>query len=344
MAIVKQDIQTQIRVLTLRRFWNASLLYASYHIARLTKRPVIWGKPFSISAEPTTACNLGCPECPSGLKKFSRPTGKMDIALFNNILNDLHRELAYITFYFQGEPYLHPQFTDLVAAAHAKNIYTTTSTNAHFLTPEMAKKTVESGLSRLIISVDGTTQEVYEQYRVHGSLDKVIAGTKNIIAAKKDLNSSTPHIIFQFLVVKPNEHQIADVHTLAADLGVEEVRLKTAQIYDYENGSDLIPENENYSRYRQQANGKWTIKNKLLNQCWRMWQGCVFTWDGKVVPCCFDKDATHTLGDASGGGFNEIWKGADYTNFRKAILTGRSEIDICTNCTEGTKVWGESVS
>ncbi|MBI1266467.1 MAG: radical SAM protein [Cryomorphaceae bacterium] len=340
---IKQDIQTQIRVLTLRRIWNASLLYASYHIARLTKRPVIWGKPFSISAEPTTACNLGCPECPSGLKKFSRPTGKMDPALFATILNELHRDLAYITFYFQGEPYLHPQFTDLVLAATAKNIYSTTSTNAHFLTPEMAKKTVESGLSRLIISIDGTTQEVYEQYRVHGSLDKVIAGTKNIIAAKKALNSSTPHIIFQFLVVKPNEHQIADVHQLAADLGVEEVRLKTAQIYDYENGSDLIPENENYSRYRQQANGKWTIKNRLLNQCWRMWQGCVITWDGKIVPCCFDKDAQHTLGNIAQG-FGEVWKSEQYTNFRKAILTGRSEIDICTNCTEGTKVWGESVS
>ncbi|MGC8001083.1 radical SAM protein, partial [Salmonella enterica] len=80
---------------------------------------------------------------------------------------------------------------------HKKGIYTATSTNAHYLTDEKAKKTVESGLDRLIISIDGTTQDVYEQYRVGGKLDKVLQGARNIVKWKKELNSSKPFVFFQ---------------------------------------------------------------------------------------------------------------------------------------------------
>ena len=194
-------------------------------------------------------------------------------------------------------------------------------------------------MNRLIISIDGTTQETYESYRVGGKLDKVIEGTKNIVKWKKEMKSSTPHLIFQFLVVKPNEHQIDELMELATQLEVDEVRFKTAQVYDYKNGNSLIPENHEYSRYKKNKDGTYSIKNRLLNHCWKMWHSCVITWDGKVVPCCFDKDATHTLGDLSSNSFKEVWKSIPYHNFRIAVMKGRSEIDICKNCTEGTKVF-----
>ncbi len=73
-----------------------------------------------------------------------------------------------------------------------------------------------------------------------------------------------------------------------------------------------------------------------------MWQSCVITWDGKVVPCCFDKDATHTLGNLQTQTFAQVWNNADYQHFRGSILKGRDQIDICQNCTEGTKVWAEA--
>ncbi|MFT4878083.1 MAG: radical SAM protein with 4Fe4S-binding SPASM domain [Flavobacteriales bacterium] len=333
------DILQQIKALTVYKCVNALKLVSSYYLSRWVKKPLHWGLPFSISVEPTTACNLGCPECPSGLKKFSRATGKMAPSTLKKLLHETGKSLGNMIFYFQGEPYLHPEFTELVKVASDKGIYTTTSTNAHFLTPKAARKTIESGLSRLIISVDGTTQEVYESYRIHGKLEKVIEGTKNILAMKKEMGSKTPHVIFQFLVVRPNEHQIDDVHKLAKELGVNEVRLKTAQVYEYENGNELIPNDQAYSRYTQMENGKWRLKNKLLNQCWRMWQGCVITWDGNVVPCCFDKDATYNLGSTSEQTFTSIWRDKSYQNFRGSVLKSRSEIDICKNCTEGTKVW-----
>lgn len=320
--------------------FNLARLKMSFGVARLTKKGTIKGMPFALSIEPTTACNLGCPECPSGLKQFSRPTGNLKPVTNQKLIDELAPYLAYINFYFQGEPFINPKFLEMVNYAALKGIYTATSTNAHFLTDDMAKKTVESGLDRLIISIDGTTQETYEQYRVHGSLEKVIEGTKNVINWKRKLNSKTPHVIFQFLVVRPNEHQIEDAKQLAKDMGVDEIKFKTAQVYDFKNGNPLIPQNEYYARYKKQKDGTYRIKNELLNQCWRMWSSAVVTWDGSVVPCCFDKDAKHQLGNVAFKSFNSVWNNEAYQQFRKQIFKDRNAIDICQNCTEGSKVFG----
>ena len=325
--------------LTPKRVANALKVLYSYYESRQTGRPRQRGLPMSVSFEPTTSCNLRCPECPSGLRSFTRPTGMLGEELYKRTIDELHETLLYLIFYFQGEPYLHPQFLDLVRYATDRNIYTATSTNAHYLTDANARKTVESGLDRLIISIDGTTQEVYQQYRVGGKLEKVLEGTKNILRWKKELRSRTPHVVFQFLVVKPNQHQIAEVKKLARELGVDEVGLKTAQIYDYEHGSDLIPTLDQYSRYAPQSDGTFQIKNGFGDHCWKMWHSCVITWDGLVVPCCFDKDAHHRLGDLQTESFADLWHGKAYTDFRRTLLRSRSEIEMCRNCTEGTKVW-----
>ena len=325
--------------LTSKRVWNALQVYSSFQVSSLTKAASHHGMPISISFEPTTSCNLRCPECPSGLRSFTRPTGMLKKALFESTIDQLAATLSYLTFYFQGEPYLHTGFLEMVNYASRKNIYTATSTNAHYLTDDIAKATVESGLDRLIISIDGTSQDTYQSYRVGGNLDKVIEGTATLLKWKKKLKSKTPHVIFQFLVVKPNEHQIPEVYALAEKLGVDEVKLKTAQIYDYKSGSDLIPTIEKYSRYKKNGDGTYEIKNELMNHCWKMWHSCVITWDGRVVPCCFDKDAHFVLGDLTKNTFEEIWRGDKYNEFRASLLRSRSEIEICKNCSEGLKVW-----
>jgi radical SAM protein with 4Fe4S-binding SPASM domain len=323
-----------------KRLRNAANVVGSYVASKVTKRARLRGLPLALSFEPTTSCNLRCPECPSGLRSFTRPTGMLEDDLFRRTIDELHETLLYLIFYFQGEPYLHPRFLELVRYASERGIYTATSTNAHYLTDAAARRTVESGLDRLIISIDGTTQDVYEQYRVGGKLHKVIEGTRNVLKWKRALNSRTPHVIFQFLVVRPNEHQIAEVRRLARELGVDEVGLKTAQIYDYEAGSPLIPTLDQYARYARQPDGGYRIKNKFVDHCWKMWHSCVVTWDGLVVPCCFDKDATYRLGDLKKESFATLWQSDAYGQFRQALIRSRSEIEMCRNCTEGTRVWG----
>ena len=338
----RRDAIRMLKKLTVRKIWNIIKVRSSYILSRWTSRPLQWGLPVSIAVEPTTSCNLRCPECPSGLRAFTRPTGMLQPDFFSRTIDQIYKDSFYLILYFQGEPYLNPDFLQMASYASQKGMYTATSTNGHYLTEENCKKTVESGLDRLIISIDGITQEVYQQYRVGGNLDKVLEGAKRMAQWKKKMNSATPHIIFQFLVVKPNEHQIEEVKQLGKQIGVDEVRFKTAQVYDYEQDPNrLIPTDSRYSRYKKDKNGNWTPKGKMENHCWRLWHAPVITWDGLMVPCCFDKDADHRMGDLKTADLRTIWKSEKYLQFRKAILKGRKNIDICANCSEGVKVWEE---
>lgn len=327
--------------LSVQRFVNAIKVWSSFQLSKWTGKPIQWGLPISISFEPTTSCNLRCPECPSGLRSFSRPTGMLQQDFFRSTIDQLHKDLFYLIFYFQGEPYLNPAFLDMVRYAADKKIYTATSTNGHYLNDANARKTIESGLDRLIISIDGTTQEVYEQYRVGGNLEKVLEGARTIMQWKKKLKSRTPFVVFQFLVVRPNEHQLEEARALATEIGVDAIWFKTAQVYDFENDpNQLIPVNTSYSRYRRTEKGI-VFNGQLANHCWRLWHDPVITWDGLVAPCCFDKDASHRLGDLKQQSFATIWRSESYRKFRTTLLTGRKHIDICSNCSEGTKVWGD---
>jgi radical SAM protein with 4Fe4S-binding SPASM domain len=326
--------------LTPRRLWNGLKVLLSFQLSKIIRKPIQWGYPVSISFEPTTSCNLRCPECPSGLRLFTRPTGMLKKDFFHQTIDDIYKDLLYLIFYFQGEPFLNPDFLEMVKYAHDKGIYTATSTNAHYLTDEKARQTVESGLDRLIISVDGTTQEIYQQYRRGGNLDKVLAGARNIVKWKKELKSNTPFVFFQFLVVKPNEHQIEEIKELGKEIGVDQVRFKTAQVYDFVNDpNQLIPTLEKYSRYKKDKNGNVKVKNGLSNHCWKLWHSNVITWDGLVVPCCFDKDATHQLGNLKTQSFKETWNNENYRQFRRELMQSRKNIDICANCSEGLSVW-----
>ena len=126
----------------------------------------------------------------------------LDPEFFKRIIDQIHDKIFYLTFYFQGEPFLNPAFLDMVSYASKQKMYTATSTNAHYISDEVARKTVESGIDRLIISIDGSSQETYEQYRVGGSLEKVLDATKRIVEWKKKLNSTKPYLVFQFLGCK----------------------------------------------------------------------------------------------------------------------------------------------
>lgn len=334
-----QKGQLLARHLTYKKLQNLWALHSSFYYSRKMKYSFHRGMPAKIGFEPTTHCNLRCPQCPSGLRNFTRPTGLASDKLYEAVVDELAPHLIYLLLYFQGEPFLNPRLFDMIAYANERHIFTATSTNGHFLTEKNAVQTVKSGLSEIIISVDGTTQEVYEQYRKGGKLERVWDGIKNLVKARKKYSFSTPYIIIQFIVFKPNQHQVHQIKEIGNQLGVDHVAIKTAQIYDYQNGHELIPTINKYSRYKKGEGQTYTIKNRMENQCWRLWQGAEITWDGKVLPCCFDKDAKYEMGNLAAQSFREIWHGESYHQFRNALLTSRSQIDICQNCSEGTRIW-----
>lgn len=332
-AIIK-DRWRRLSVLNWVRIVNIVKLQLGFKWRRMLGETM----PMTVSIEPTTSCNLRCPECPSGLRSFTRPTGMIEIKMVEDIMKQLGKWLVYVNLYFQGEPYLHKGMDLMVKECKKNGVYTSTSTNAHHLIPERAESLVASGIDRLIISIDGTTQKTYSSYRVGGNLDKVLSSTKNVLEARAASGGDTPFVVWQFLVVKPNEHQVSEIRSLAKEYGVDEVVIKTAQLDDPHDDHPLLAENPKYRRYdKDRKPGAWKLRNPMKNECWRMWGGLVITWDGRVVPCCFDKDAKHEMGKSSE--IAEVWSGEKYKSFRKGIFTDRKSIDMCTNCSEGTDTY-----
>jgi len=323
------------RNFTFRKNLNFLKLRVSFYVSRIIGYPFHWGKPFSIAIEPTNICNLRCVECPTGTHSLTRELGRINNPLVRKIVDEQKKYLINLMFYFQGEPYLHPELFDLIQYAYIAKIHTSISTNGHFLNDENARKTIESGLSRIIISIDGATQEVYQKYRVAGNLSTVIQGIINLVRWKKQLNSTTPKIVMQFLVFSFNEHEMNKIRKLKKQLGADKLIFKSAQINDLVNHSTSIPSIEEYSRYRLNELNTFSLKSTIGNFCWRMWSSSVITWQGDVVPCCFDKDADFKFGNVSVSPFYTIWNSKTYRKFRKQIFSNRKKIAMCGNCTEG---------
>ena len=252
---------------------------------------------------------------------------------------DLAPWLTYVNLYFQGEPMLNPNLEKLIEACSSHRIYSSTSTNAHHLTEDRCRSLIDAGLSRLIISIDGMSEVTYSSYRVGGSLAQVLEGTRRMLEAKKALRRG-PHVVWQFLVVGTNEQDIPELLKRAREIGVDEVHVKTAQLDDPRDGHPLLTEAPELRRYdRHPVTGAWTLRNSMDNACWRMWQGAVVTWDGRVVPCCFDKDAQHVMGMLTQENMKTIWHNPNYASFRTQLFKQRDAIPMCTNCSEGSHVY-----
>jgi radical SAM protein with 4Fe4S-binding SPASM domain len=312
--------------------YPANILLTGYSYLRstVTGNAKVIGMPLSISTELTNNCNLHCPECSSGSGQMKRERGFMDINLFNKLIKELNPYLCNINLYFQGEPMLHPSFFTFVR--NSKKNHTVVSTNGHFLHDENAEKIVRTGLGKLIISMDGIDQDTYTAYRRDGSVTTVMDGIRNVADAKRR-SGSILKIEIQFLVNRLNENQIPQIRALAKEVNVS-LRLKSMQIINQDDIGKWLPSNGRFSRYKIR-NGEYIIKNSLPDRCARLWFNPVITWDGKVIPCCFDKNAEYVMGDINFDSFREIWNGPKYRIFRKSILSGRHMVEICRNCTSG---------
>jgi len=290
-------------------------------------------QPAFISVEPCNFCQLSCPECPVGVRVIKK-TNQMDDFVFRKSIDELKDKLLHVIFYFQGEPLLNKNLPKMIEYAHKAGIFTSTSTNAQALTLNTAKELVASGIDKLIISIDGATQEVYEKYRIGGKLQKAIDGVEFINYWKKELKSLTPLVEIQFIVFKTNEHQLSVMKRLKKELDADRLVFKTAQLYNFENGNELLTTLDQYSRYRKLENGKYEIKNKLENHCKRMWMGAVLNSEANVLPCCFDKNSDYSFGNLNQNSFQSVWHNEKAFSFRNSLLENRKQHEMCRNCTE----------
>lgn len=317
-----------LRTFTLRRIINSVRI----RICSLARIRRVRTMPESLSVEPASVCNLRCPECTLGGGRLQRRGQLMDSATFGNALQSLSPWLVSCQFFLQGEPTLNPDLCQMISEAHRSSIFTTVSTNGQMLTPELCRNFVNSGLDRLIISIDGTTQDIYEKYRVGGSLQAAIDGIANMMAARKALGRHNPLIEVQFIVFRHNEHQIVDIERLARQWGADRVVLKTAQIENTANAADLLPQNQKYSRYRLAPDGTIVPKRHYNKNCFRLRGTMVVTVNGDVALCCYDKNCRHGIGNVNQTDALTIWRCPEADHLRWQVWGTKNGLVICQNC------------
>ena len=266
----------------------------------------------------------------------------MPLPVFERALEQVQETAHTMQFYFQGEPLLNRQLPEMITRAHQAGLYTIVSTNAQALTSLTAQRLVKSGLNRIIVSIDGFSEESYAAYRVGGSLHKALEGLQHLANAKAELHSRI-RIELQVLRLRSNEHEWDWIKKNHKKLGATHLVFKTAQLYNFEHGHPLMPTDKRYSRYRKTANGTYIHKSSPLHStpytihrafgalCLRLWSGCVITTHGDILPCCYDKDHRHTLGNITTHSLREIFHSNKANTLRKHILKGNLP-EMCKNC------------
>lgn len=317
-----------IKKITWRKIWNATIRGTGILLSRISGRYVNIGMPWSYSIEPCDICNLKCRECVSGQGVIRRRRGYIDMDDYKLAVDQIAPYATNLFLYFQGEPTLHSQFAEMAEYACGKGIYTATSTNGHFIDTPLAEKIIKSGLDKIIVSIDGYSQETYESYRAGGSLSKVLDAIRNLAEAKKRLNSPTPLIEAQTLVTKVNEDGLQMVRDMAMEAGADAHYLKTMQIENEEDFGIFKTTIDKYSRY----NSRNQLK-KPVGFCTRAMNSAVISIDMDVLPCCYDKDAELKLGNLRQAGIREIIKSPKAAQMISAIERKRDmRPAMCKNC------------
>ena len=310
--------------LSLKRVVNYLKIITSYNLSRLMSTVLVWGGPFALHFETSAICNLRCPECIAGQGKLKRTQKLTDPEMVKEKLIEHGKTAFYSNLYFQGEPFLHPKLASIIALVHTHGLYTVISTNGHFLSRQNCRMLIESGLDRLIVSLDGPDSESYSQYRVNGDFEKVVAGIKCLVETREKMNTRHPLVVVQQLVNKTNENRLKETFALVKSTGADVLELKSMQIYTEEGRHTLAPAGEKFNRYKgkKQANEKG---------CFRLWSNAVFSSDGQMILCCYDKIPGY---NTDGGTENKsnAWKSARMNAFRRRLLIGENLPEICQNC------------
>jgi len=257
----------------------------------------------SLIIEPTNTCNLRCTFC-FVTEGMHREEGFMDFALFKKVIDD-SPGLEHLCMHNWGEPLLHKdifRMFDYAAKAGVRHIVM--NTNGTLLTDRMIDRIVDSPLSIIRFSIDGSP-ETFQ--RVRGvPLDKI---ERNILKLKEKKESRRPELgMGVVFTVEEDTHQ--DIKEFAAhwESIVDHVRTQPKLIQSPRREVCPEPFGKDYGKL-------------------------VVLWDGTVIPCCVDYNASLKLGNAWQDRVPDLWHGAEIERLREQHLSGRFP-DTCANCNE----------
>ncbi len=254
-----------------------------FRLAMALRTSRIFNYPILAVIEPTSACNLHCPACPTGMKLDSREKTTLSYPRFCEIIDELSPYLMYLYFFNWGEPLLHKDSIKMINYASQKGINVRISSNLSFkMSDEFAQELVKSGLHYLVVGLDGVDQESYAKYRRGGDFELVVSNVKKIAKYKKQLNKETPLLHLPYHVFKHNEDTVAEAQKLAETIGFD---LFTVD-YSY------IPPKDAGTKIEGPSNKSLSIYDKIMESftfertCSWLYGAIVHNPNGSVSPCC----------------------------------------------------------
>lgn len=289
----------------------------------------VTARPLKLTIDPTNACHLRCPLCPTGRRELDRAHGHLDPVLFERLLEETGDTLFFIDFFNWGEPFLNPHTEDLVASAARRGIVCALSSNLSLpLAASRIRRIVSSGLHELIISLDGATPETYVQYRKGGDFELVCENVRQLVAERKRQGLTRPLLTWQFLVFSHNEHEREAAARMAAEMGVDRICFRPPMLHIDE--PDLqLPDRETLLAWAPEDK-TFRVPRKDLKSCSWHYMSSAINWDGSVAPCCGVHSKRDDFGSlANGTTYMEVLNNATYR-------AARGETDgaglICASC------------
>jgi len=286
--------------------------------------------------EASTICQLRCPSCSTG--KGERKTGIIGTGYlkfedFKRFI-DKNPNIKSIELSHLGEIFLNPDLKEIIEYASRKKIYLTAyaGVNLNDVSREMLEFLVKSRFAGMTVSLDGATNETYRVYRIGGNFDRVIENIGILNDYKKKYNSRFPHLIWQFVIMGHNEHQLPLAKRMAKELSMSfETKLswdpgfspvRNKEFVRKESGLGVASWEEFKEKYG------YDRRRVLCKQFWTP----QINWDGKLLGCCVNEWVD--FGNVFEQGLSGCLKSEKYVYGKKVLLgKEKARADIpCSRC------------
>ncbi len=249
-------------------------------------------KPHKIRLEASSLCQLQCPCCTtaSGEIKKGIGYGYLKAVHFKKLIDENPFIKAADISNF-GEIFLNPELPDIIRYAHEKDIQLTADNgvNLNTVTDEVLECLVKNRFYRISVSIDGASQETYEQYRVKGHFDTVIENIRKINRYKQKRRTPFPYLMWQFVIFGHNEHELPAAKKLATELDMTfHPKLSWDRDFSPVKNPEFIKKETGLTATDRSEYKKNTGKNYAAAICHQMWEEPQINWDGRVFGCCIN--------------------------------------------------------
>jgi len=286
------------------------------------QNPQPWTYPDRMYLESTNACNLCCVMCPTGRGLTKRKKGLLDWDLFRQIVDEMAPHVSMTTLHIWGEPLLHPRIVEMIAYCREHRLHAEISTNAVLLTPEMSQAILEAGLGAIYLCLDGTTPETYEQVRREASFQQTRENIVKFLELRVRGGYEQPRTKLQIVEIAPTAREVEAFKQAWRVPGVDQINVKAFDSWgeQFQDISALRPGE------KPQLPARF--------HCPNLWYHAHIYWDGTLVCCDRDFDATYPLGNV-GEGVMKAWRGPAMTRLRlKHITRDLDDVPSCGKCVE----------